>query len=287
MNLSPAVQDIYPFSGRFINTQKGRIHVLDEGEGRPLVMIHGNPTWSFFYRNLILALRSTHRCIAPDHLGCGLSDKPAGGEYDLASHVDNLDRVLSDLGVEEFDLVVHDWGGPIGIGAALLRIQNLRRIVVMNTAAFRSSRIPFRINVCRFPVFGPLAVRGLNAFSRAALDMAVVYPLKPEVKAGYLAPYDSWANRIAIQRFVEDIPMSAKHRSYPALVAIEEGLVNLDDKPMKILWGGQDFCFNKSFYDTWIQRFPQAEARYFEGAGHYLLEDATDPVIEEIRKFLA
>ena len=115
--LPPAVRALYPFASNFYEAREGRIHYLDEGTGPVVVMVHGNPTWSFLYRDLIRELRADHRCIAIDHLGCGLSDKPASGTYRLEAHLANLAGLLDHLGVTRFSLVVHDWGGPIGLGA--------------------------------------------------------------------------------------------------------------------------------------------------------------------------
>lgn len=247
---------------------------LDEGSGPPVVMVHGNPSWSYLYRNLIAGLRDRYRCIAPDHLGCGFSDKPQDYPYRLANHVDNLDRLLESLAIERCILVVHDWGGAIGMGWAVRHPERVAGVVVLNTAAFRSDRLPLRIAVCRWPLLGPLLVRGLNGFARAATFMAVSRPMRAEIARGFLTPYDSWANRIAILRFVQDIPMNEGHPSWSTLLSIENSLHRLQHCPVLLCWGGRDFCFNDSFYQQWRLRFPLAEAHYFAAANHYVLEDA-------------
>ena len=169
---------------------------------------------------------------------------------------------------------MHDWGGAIGMGVAGGRPEQVETLVVMNTAAFPSLHIPWRIRVCRTPAVGDFLIRGLNIFARAALTMAVVRPLPKAVAAGYLAPYNSWANRIGILRFVQDIPLSPKDVSWETLIDIEKKLSQFTRTPMLLLWGGKDFCFNRHFFVEWRYRFPQAESRYFVNAGHYLLEDA-------------
>ncbi len=255
---------------------------LDEGCGLPVVMVHGNPSWSYLYRNLVASLRDRYRCIAPDHLGCGFSDKPQAYPYRLVNHIDNLERLLESLQVERCILVVHDWGGAIGLGWAGRHPERVAGVVVLNTAAFRSPRIPLRIAVCRWPLLGPLLVRGLNGFARAATVMAVTRPMRPDIAQGFLAPYDSWRNRIALLRFVQDIPMAPRHPSWPTLVAVEQGLERLGDCPMLLCWGGGDFCFNDHFYEEWRRRFPRAEAHYIKAANHYVLEDG----FAEIRPLL-
>lgn len=277
----------YPFAPASCILPGGhRLSYLDEGEGRPVILLHGNPSWSYLYRNLIAELRETNRCIAPDHLGCGLSDKPRDYPYRLADHIANLDCLLTGLGIEQCVLVMHDWGGAVGMGWAGRNPGRIAGLIVCNTAAFRSRRIPWRIAVCRWPVLGALLVRGLNLFARGATLMAVRGKMAPAAAAGFLHPYDSWAARIALHRFVQDIPLDAGHPSWPTLLEVEHGLGAMAGKPMLICWGGRDFCFNDAFYDEWRRRFPQAESHYFGGAGHYLLEDAFDGVSGRIRHFL-
>lgn len=277
----------YPFAPKKVPVAgQYRMSCIDEGKGRAVVMLHGNPTWSYLYRRMVAGLGDSCRCIAPDHLGCGYSDKPQHYPYRLHNHIDNLATLLDHLRVDTCTLVMHDWGGAIGMGWAVRNPDRVDKLVVMNTAAFRSDRIPLRIAVCRRPLIGPLLVRGLNAFARAAVHMAVAGRLEPEVAAGFLLPYDSWANRIAVLRFVQDIPLRQGHPSWEDLLAIEQGLGRLADKPMLLCWGGRDFCFTRHFFAEWQQRFPGAESHYFADAGHYLLEDAFAEIYPLIRDFV-
>ena len=277
----------YPFTPKNVMVTDGhRISCIDEGQGRVIVFLHGNPSWSYLYRNLVTSLKSSCRCIAPDHLGCGLSDKPQGYPYRLADHIDNLEQVLDQLEVRTCVLVMHDWGGAIGMGWAGRHPDRVAGLVGMNTAAFRSKLIPRRIAVCRWPIVGPLLVRGMNGFAGAAVHMAVKRKMAPEVAKGFLYPYDSWANRVAVLRFVQDIPLDADHPSWSELVRVEQGLELLQEKPMLLCWGGGDFCFHEVFYREWQRRFPRAECHYYPEAGHYLLEDVFDAVREKIEAFL-
>jgi haloalkane dehalogenase len=266
----------YPFQPRFMEIQGHQLAYLDQGQGVPVVMVHGNPSWSYLYRNLVSHLQGRYRCIVPDHLGCGFSDKPQDYPYQLHNHLENLEVLLDRLAIERCVLVVHDWGGAIGLGWAGRHPQRVAGVVVLNTAAFRANRMPLRIAVCRWPVVGEFLVRGLNGFAGAATFMAVNKRMQPEVARGFLAPYDSWRNRVAVHRFVQDIPMNPEHPSWATLVAVEQGLEHLQDVPMLLCWGGRDFCFNDWFYQQWLRRFPRAEARYFKDAGHYVLEEAME-----------
>ncbi|QDU38784.1 Haloalkane dehalogenase [Maioricimonas rarisocia] len=278
----------YPFESHSLDLDGVRYHYVDEGSGEPLLLVHGNPTWSFAWRHLIRDLSRDYRVIAVDHVGCGLSDKPADYPYLLRQHVSNLKQLVETLDLKGISLFGHDWGGCIGMGMAGEMPDRIRRIVLMNTAAFRSQRIPLRIAVCRIPVLGALGVRGLNLFSRAALTMAVSHRdrMTPAVRAGYLAPYDTWAHRIAVHRFVQDIPLSPGHPSYDTLVGIESRLERLQERPMLLIWGERDWCFTTEFLAEWQQRFPDAEVMRIPEAGHYVFEDAREQMLPRIRQFL-
>lgn len=280
---------LYPFQGKELSLGNERMHYLDEGNGEPVLMLHGNPTWSFFYRNLVRDLSvAGFRCLAPDHIGCGFSSKPQNYRYELAQHIENLEALVEHLDLKEVTLVVHDWGGAIGMGFATRHVKKIKRIVVLNTAAFLSSRIPWRINICRIPGFGAAVIRGMNGFAWPATFMATKKKggLAPEVARGYLRPYGNWHDRIATLRFVQDIPMSPGHPSYETLAEIESRLGEFRDTPVLICWGGKDFCFNDEFLRRWQKEFPQATTHRFAEAGHYLLEDAYDEVLPLIQSFL-
>lgn len=281
------LKEIYPFKNNRILTKDGyEMHYIDEGKGEPIIMVHGNPTWSFFYRNLIKGLRGRYRCIVPDHIGCGLSEKPQRYQYLLEKHVNNLTNLVNKLKLESFHLIVHDWGGPIGIGMAQKFPEKLKKIVLLNTAAFSSTKIPLRIALCKNPILGNVLVRGCNAFVRGATRMAVTRPLNSLVKKGFHFPYNNWKNRVGVARFIEDIPLSKEHPSWNMLKQIERGLSFLNDKEILICWGAKDFCFNDYYLKEWLRRFPNAELKRYSQAGHYLLEDVGDEVLESIKEYL-
>lgn len=285
-----AWQDQYPFEARWMTIPGGhRLHYVDCGSGFPAVMLHGNPTWSFMYRRLIARLsKSGGRAIALDHLGCGMSDKPQDWSYRLADHIANLRHLVeNELRLKQFDLVMHDWGGAIGMGYAVMHPERIRRIVLMNTAAYCSKRIACRIALIRNPLLGPFLVRGLNLFARCATRMAVARPMDPVARSGMLAPYGNWHDRVAIYRFVRDIPMSPRHPSWETLKGIEMNLPRLADKKILLCWGERDFCFNMHFFERWREIYPKALALGFPDAGHYLLEDLPQEIVPMIDNFLA
>jgi len=269
-----------------------RMHYVDEGQGDPVVMVHGNPTWSFYYRDLISQLRSSHRVIAPDHIGCGRSDKPNDAHYDytLSTRVADLGTLVDSLDLRNITLVVHDWGGMIGMAWAAQHPDRIAKLVVMNTAAFplpAGKALPASLALARAPGIGALLVRGANIFSRGAVRYCVKRrPMSKAVAAGYLEPYDSWAHRIAVHRFVQDIPLKKSDRAYPIMKQTGDALIHLADKPMLICWGLKDFVFGRQFLDEWVRRFPTAEVQRFEDCGHYILEDAGEEIVPLVRKFV-
>ncbi|MCH7649971.1 MAG: alpha/beta fold hydrolase [Nitrospinae bacterium] len=281
-------RDLYPFESRFIELGPHRMHYLDEGQGETLLMLHGNPTWSFYYRNLVKGLRSQYRCVVPDHIGCGLSDKPQEYNYTLSQHIDNLAALVDHLNLDHLTLVMHDWGGSIGMGLAVRAPEKIKRLIFFNTAAFIADRIPFSINLCRYPIIGPLAILKFNLFARMATSWACKQTnrMVGKVRKGYLAPYNSPHNRIANLRFVQDIPLTPDIPSYPVVEHIESQLGYFRDRPAMIIWGMQDFCFTEYFLDRWKKYFPNAEVHEVEQAGHYVVEDADEEIIPWMIQFL-
>lgn len=279
--------DEYPFQSRWFRSGQYVQHYIDEGTGPILLMVHGNPTWSFAWRKLIRDLSTDYRVIAVDHLGCGFSQKPNADTYTLDEHIQRLEALVSALQLNHITLFAHDWGGAIGMGCAGRHPDLFDRFVLMNTAAYRSSRIPLRIAACRIPFLGPFGVQGLNLFSLAAIKMAVTKPLSSAAQRGLLAPYDSRTSRIAVRDFVLDIPMKPVHRSYQTLTDVEQSLSNLKDKPMQLIWGMKDWCFSPEFLREFEQRFPDAAVHEIADAGHYVFEDAADEVLQVSQDFLA
>lgn len=283
--------------GKWLNVHGQQMHVIDEGprEGSlgTLVMVHGNPTWSFYYRRLIAHFSNRYRCIVPDHIGMGLSSKPDDKTYSytLAQRISDLDFLIEQLCPEgPLTLILHDWGGMIGMGYAVRHRSRIARLVLMNTAAFRlpeGKTLPWSLNVCRIPLLGAVAVRGLNQFCLGAVRECIkTARLSHDDRVRLLSPYDNWANRIAVHRFVQDIPLHPGDTSYTEVERIERGLEQFMDCPARIFWGGKDFVFDDDFLSEWRKIWPQAEVHRFPEAGHYVLEDAHEQIIPLLEEFL-
>ena len=255
-------------------------------------MLHGNPTWSFYYRSLVRGLSPSRRCIVPDHMGCGLSDRPGINAYGfrLEDRVNDLEKLMDHLAIpEKISLVIHDWGGMIGMAWALRNPGRIRRIVILNTAGFfppGAGGLPLRLWLIRhLRLFAVPAVLLGNIFARAALAMAPRKKLSPEVKSALVAPYNSVKNRLATLKFVQDIPLNPSDPSYGLVRQVDKNLHLLKKIPKLICWGKHDFVFDLDYYKEWKRRFPDARAHLLEDAGHYILEDEPQKVLELVKKF--
>ncbi|MEM7315829.1 MAG: alpha/beta fold hydrolase [Planctomycetota bacterium] len=282
-------RSLYRFGSRHFDIDGFRMHYIDEGNGEPLLMVHGNPTWSFYWRNLIQSFRGGYRTVVPDHLGCGLSDKPQEYNYCLQQHADNLVALIEELNLDGITLLAHDWGGAIGLLAASQVPDRFARFVLFNTGAFPPPRVPLRIASCRLPFIGKFVLRGMNAFATTAQVMATEKNggLDRAVLDGLIAPYDTWANRVGIYHFVNDIPLSKTHLTYPVLERLEAFLPQLDSKPVQFIWGMKDWCFTPQCLDKFLEHIPSAAVHRIDDAGHWVIEDAPDDVIAVVAKFIA
>ena len=286
----------YPSSASRDTVVNGhRMHFLERGgeNSHTVVMLHGNPGWSFYYRRLFTALADSYHCIVPDHIGMGLSDKPAASDYSftLEQRVDDLDALLSERNIgDTLTLLVHDWGGMIGLAYASRHPEKIRRLVISNTAGFlipQGKSIPWQLRLARIPYFGALLICGMNAFCRGAITQCVKRaPLKNAVAESYLSPYNSWQHRLAVLRFVKDIPLHENHISFPLVQHVDRHLQQFSSLPILVCWGMRDFVFDRDFLDEWKRRFPEADYHEYDDAGHYLLEDAGEEVIPVIKAFL-
>jgi cis-3-alkyl-4-acyloxetan-2-one decarboxylase len=290
----------YPSTPRRIDIRPGiALSYLDEGprDGEVVVMLHGNPSWSFYWRHLVAALSDRYRCIVPDHVGMGLSDKPGDAadaspryDYTLQSRVDDLATLLDTLGVSgPVTLAVHDWGGMIGFGWALSHMPQVRRLVILNTAAFplpAAKPMPWQLSLGRDSRIGGCLIRAFNLFARGAAWLGTERRLPKAVRDAYIAPYAGWRNAIGTLRFMQDIPLRAGDRAWPLVAESGRRLHEFADRPAFIGWGLRDFVFDRHFLDGFVAALPQAEVHAFEDAGHYVLEDKHEVLVPEIRRFL-
>jgi haloalkane dehalogenase len=283
----------YDFSSHYFPREGYRLHYLDEGAGEPLVMLHGNPTWSFLYRGFARNLGESYRVIIPDHAGCGLSDAPPESRYTytLSSRVSDLEALLDHLNLKRgVTLFLHDWGGLIGMACAARHPERISRLVVFNTAGFllpAEKDLHWTLKLSRDSRLAALLILKPNAFARLAVRLGCRARSMPaEVRRAYTSACDSPERRRVTLRFVQDIPLSPRDPAYPAVLEAENGLQHFKKTPVLICWGEKDFIFNRVFLSEWIRRFPQAEVHRFPRAGHYVTEDAFEEIMPVVKRFL-
>ena len=283
--------ELYPFAGTWCEVNGFKMHVLDEGQGDTVLMLHGNPTWSFFFRNLVLGLRGAHRVIAPDHIGCGLSEKPdeADYAYTLSRRVDDLAALIDQLKIRgRITLLMHDWGGMIGMAYAARVPEKIARLVLLNTAAFhlpKGKRLPRSLWLCRETPLGELIIRDTGLFTSLLARWAVCRPMEQRVREAYLWPYRLPRDRTSLLRFVQDIPLRSDDPSYELVSKVQATVPRFNQVPSLLLWGEKDFVFDHHFLREWQRLLPAAEVHRFPNAGHYVLEDAGAEILPLIQDF--
>lgn len=286
----------WPYEPCWYFTDGIRLHYVDEGPpaGDPVVMLHGNPTWSYLYRRLIGPLAAAgFRAVAHDAIGFGRSDKPRKqSEYSLDRHAAHFSSLMDELQLDGVTLVVHDWGGPIGLTWAVANPERVARLVLMNTFTGRSpeqARMPVPLRLARAPVTGELLVKGAHAFVRKGLfQLGVARPERlgdPE-QAAYLAPHPSWESRTGVLSFPRLISMQGQDATAPQADAVENGLSALATKPTLIFWGMQDPAFGEAVLRGWLDRLPDAELVELADAAHFVPEDAHEQVVPVLLDFL-
>jgi pimeloyl-ACP methyl ester carboxylesterase len=288
---------LWPHEPRWFDTPDGRMHYVDEGprDGRPVVLLHGNATWGFLYRNFIGPLvENGYRAVVPDHLGFGRSDKPPREEaYRLDRHIERLDGLLESLDLHDATLVTAEWGGAIGLGWAIAHPERIGGLFVLNTPyperPTAKVKLPPPILLFRMPVLGPVLVKGLGAFTRGFLFRAAVVHrerLTPEIKAAYLAPHPTWSSRTGVLAFPRQIPTGATGLVADIGAAAESGLAAFADRPVEIVWGMRDVSFSPEVLAKWVARFPHAPVIRLEDAGHCVQEDAPERIVPELLRFV-
>jgi haloalkane dehalogenase len=290
--------DSYPFTSRFVEIEGVKMHYVDEGEGEVILMLHGNPTWSYLYRHIIKALATKFRCVAPDLIGFGLSEKPSDADYCMRAHIRRLAAFIEALELRQLTLVMQDWGGIIGLGHAVEDKGNVKRLVILNTAGFLprgrkalavmlTSGLPV-LSLLKVPLLGELAVLHFNLFVRWGIPLGVHNRkrLTKEVMEGYLLPFPDYASRRAVLRSPRQIPMTPLSPTWHLLRTIERGLDGWH-VPAQIIWGMKDPIFTPWFIRRFEELLPNHRPTIrIQNASHFLQEDNPEPIIRGIGRFM-
>ncbi len=281
----------FPFAPHYHTTNGFQMHYVDEGNGEPIVMLHGDPSWSYLYRNFIPALSQHHRCIVPDHMGMGKSDVPQEPyPYRLEHHIANLENLLLYLDLPNITLVLHDWGGPVGFGFATRHSESIKRLVLMNTWAFApwpGGPFPRLLEMIR-SARGEKFVLEKNGYLEPALLGTTFHieNLTQLVMDAYRAPFPTPESRLAMLCWSRDIPVSETDPSYAEMKRIERNLPRFANIPILLLWGMKDSVLAEPVLRMWQGIYPNAITHEIEDASHFLQEDAPEQMVKWIKEFL-
>lgn len=277
----------YPFASHWATTPAGRMHYVDEGSGPPIVFVHGTPSWSFEWRALIRGLASDYRCLAPDHLGFGLSDRPREFPYTPEAHAENFQRFIAQVAPGPFTLVVHDFGGPIALPFCLRQPQQVTRLVILNSWMWSLADDPALARQARFA--GSAIGRLLYRYANLSLRVLMPYAygdrrrLTPTIHRQYLDRFpDTWSRGGVLWPLAAALLGSSAH--YDRLWQQRAALA---DRPALIVWGPKDRAFPPSFLARWREALPRARVIEIPTAGHWPQEEAPDAVLNALQSFLA
>jgi pimeloyl-ACP methyl ester carboxylesterase len=275
----------YPFTPKEFALPMGTMSYVDEGEGEPIVMIHGNPSWSFEFRELIKHFSKTHRCIVPDHIGFGLSDKPTNWDYLPKQHAENLDDLLELLDLKNITLLVGDWGGPIGLSYAIKHPERIKNIIITNTWMWSAKSNWYYQGFSGFVggAIGRWLIQKYNFFTKTILK--TIYgdkrKLTPKIHQHFLMPLANPAERKGNWVFPKQIIAASDW-----LDELWSQRDLLQGKIKLIAWGMKDIAFREKELKHWMAHFPDAKVLRYVGAGHFLAEEEPEALIEEITALL-
>lgn len=278
-------QEEYPFTPKQFSLPIGTMRYVDQGAGEPIVMVHGNPSWSFEFRELIKHFSKTNRCIVPDHIGFGLSDKPVNWDYLPAHQAENLEALLESLDLKNITLVVGDWGGPIGLSYAIKHPERIKQIVVTNTWMWPTNNDWYYQGFSGFVggAIGRWLIRRHNFFAKTVIKS--VYgdksKLTPEIHRHFLMPLAQPVERKGNWVLPKQIIASSEW-----LAGLWAQREVLESKVKLVAWGMKDIAFREKELNHWIKHFPQARVVRYPDAGHFLAEEKPDELIEEIAALL-
>ncbi|TRX62729.1 alpha/beta fold hydrolase [Fulvivirga sp. M361] len=274
----------YPFKSNFIDLGSGKMHYLDEGEGEVILFVHGTPTWSFLYRNFIKAFSNGYRCIAPDHIGFGLSDKPGDYMGTPKQHAENLAEFIEKLNLDNITLVVHDFGGPIGLGCARQHADKIKQVVLFNSWLWATEMNPEARKVDKIinSAMGKFLYLRMNFSPQVLLKKGFhdKKNLPKKVHKHYIKPFPNRTSRLSLWNIGKSLVGSSDWYQEQWI-----GLSALKEKPWLILWGVNDPFFNREYLNKWRDSLPDAVVKEFD-CGHFVQEEATEASIAAIDDFI-
>ena len=284
-NISPRWLDKneYPFQNHFYQTPIGKLHYVDEGQGEPIVFVHGNPGWSFEFRNIIKELSKTNRCIAPDHIGFGLSDKPTNWDYLPIHQAENLEKLVDSLNLSNITLVVNDWGGPIGLSYAIKYPEKIKKIIILNTWLWSVEHDPYykKFSKMMGGAFGRFMIKRFNIFGKMVVKKSVgdKKKLSKEIHKHYYKHLEKPSDRKGCYVFPKEIIGSSKW-----LDALWQQRQKINSIPTTIIWGMKDIAFREKELNYWVANWKNTKVIKLDTVGHFPQEEAPDKIIEELKQ---
>jgi haloalkane dehalogenase len=288
------VRTEYPFAHGFASTPHGRMHYVEAGAGAPLLLLHGNSTWSYLYRHLMVGLSGRARLVAPDLIGFGLSTKLARAQdYSVQGHVDDVCALLDALDLRDLTLVVQDWGGPIGLGVLLRKPERVRGLVVLNTFGF-SPRMPLAaaapslaLRAARVPLMGEQLVQGLGMPQRVSVRPSLRGDEADAARAwrAYSEVQGSWRERAGTLAFERLVPDEGTDPAAELMQSAEHALRARPPRAL-IVWGMADRFFGPAALEEWRLQLPAAEVVRLDGVGALVQEEAPDALIAALIRYL-
>ena len=286
MQRSPLIDKYLPFKSHYLSVGGFQMHYLDEGQGPVVLLLHGNPTWCFYFRNLIAELKKDFRVIAPDYIGCGLSDRPQAMAFRAADRIEQIQTFVDRLQLGKFSLVMHDWGGSIGTGLAVNNPDRIERLVYLNTTLTETESLPTVIKLAAHRWVGKFLTKYSKFFVNVTTSWGVINKLPRELRQAYAYPYRTKKNRSAIWDFVQDIPFSHQHPTYFQMLDLAKKIPLLAHVPVQVIWGIKDICFHRDMLNNVLAHFPHAKVLEIPQASHLVLEDAQEQCCRKIDEFL-
>lgn len=273
----------YPFNSHYINLPMGKMHYIDEGQGDPIVMVHGNPGWSFEFRDIIKELSKTNRCIAPDHIGFGLSDKPADWSYLPEKQAENFEKLMDSLNLNNITIIVNDWGGPIGLSYAIKHPEKIKRIVLLNTWLWSVKGDPHfeKFSNMMGKGVGKFMIKHFNLFGKKVVKMAVAdkHKLTRHIHKHYYKHLDKPSHRKGSYVFPGQIIGSSEW-----LEKLWQQKDKISSIPTTIIWGEKDIAFKQKELDKWLATMKNNTLIKLSNVGHYPQEESPETLIAELKK---
>lgn len=278
-------QSEYPFESHYFELPTGKMHYVDEGTNDPIVMVHGNPGWSFEFRKTVKELSGTHRCIAPDHIGFGLSNKPFDWDYLPKSHAKNFELFMDSLNLKDITLVVSDWGGPIGLSYAINHPEKIKKLILLNTWMWSVEKDPYyrKFSKIMGGAFGRFMIKNFNTFGKKVVKKAMG-DKKParHIHEHYFKHLATKKDRKGCYIFPKEIIGSSKW-----LDSLWQQREKINAIPTTLIWGMKDIAFREKELNHWIENWHNPKVLKLKEAGHFPQEEAPEVVIGELKNMPA